>query len=353
MSRITASAMALRGRGRLARSLRLLGLSLATVAFSAQVYAGCEYVVTSQWNNGYTASIRITNTGTTPVSGWNVSWQYSGESRVTNGWNATYTGTNPYSASNLSWNQTIQPNQFIEIGFQGTKGSGAAEIPQVSGAACGAVTSSSSSTAVSSSSSSQVSSVASSSSSQVSSVASSSSSVATNAAWELDSSVSYLNFVTTKNTHNVEVHNFLSLTGEIGDDGVAVVRIDLDSVNTANSVRDGRMREFLFETATYPTATITVAVPGTLLSSLATGQTTQTNVTAEVELHGVTTTVTTLVSVQRLSNSRILVQSMAPVLTRAADFNLTAGVETLRSIVSLISISSAVPVDFALVFDAR
>jgi hypothetical protein len=41
------------------------------------------------------------------------------------------------------------------------------------------------------------------------------------------------------------------------------------------------------------------------------------------------------------------------VLTRAADYNLSAGVETLRSIVNLISISAAVPVDFALVFNAR
>jgi hypothetical protein len=44
---------------------------------------------------------------------------------------------------------------------------------------------------------------------------------------------------------------------------------------------------------------------------------------------------------------------MAPVLTRAVDFDLTAGVEALRNIVSLTSISAAVPVDFALVFDAR
>lgn len=248
----------------------------------------------------------------------------------------------------------------------GSSGGGNASSSAVSSFPSNPISSSApaqSSSSLSSSSSSQVSSLISSSlssqvasvSSQVSSVSSvsSSSSVATDAAWELDSSTSYLNFVTTKNTHNVEVHNFLTLTGEIGDDGVAVVRIDLDSVNTANSVRDGRMRDFLFETATYPTATITVVVPGTLLDSLATGQTTQASLSAEVDLHGVTTTVAVLASVQRLSDSRVLVQSTAPVLTRAADFNLTAGVESLRSIANLVSISSAVPVDFALVFDAR
>jgi polyisoprenoid-binding protein YceI len=272
MSSITASAINPRRRGRLSRSLSLLGLSLATVAFSAQVYAGCQYVVTNQWNNGFTASIRITNTGTTPIDGWNVSWQYSGDNRMTNGWNATYSGTNPYSATNLNWNRTIQPNQTVEIGFQGSKGSAAAQVPTVTGAACGTTTSSAASSSVSSIASSAASSNVNSSSSIASSVASSAaSSVNTQAAWDLDSTASYLNFVTTKNTHNVEIHTFATLTGGIGTNGVATVTIDLDSVNTGVALRDQRVRDLLFETANYPTATITVTVPGTLLNSLATG----------------------------------------------------------------------------------
>lgn len=339
MSRITASAITPRRRGRLARSLYLLGLSLASVAFSAQVYAGCQYVVTNQWNNGFTAAIRITNTGTTPINGWSVNWQYSGDNRLTSNWNADYSGTNPYTASNLNWNATIQPNQSVEIGFQGSKGSAEAEVPTVSGSACGVSTSSSVAT-----SSSSVSSVASSSAS---------SSVNTNAAWDLDSTVSYLNFVTTKNTHNVEVHKFGTLSGTIDNAGVATLTIDLASVDTGFAIRDQRMRDHLFETANHPTATITVNVPATLLGSLAVGQSTQTSITAAVDLHGVTTNVTANVSVQRLSASRVMVQSTAPVLTRAATFDMTAGVETLRTLASLTSISAAVPVDFALVFDAR
>lgn len=351
MSSFTASAISPRPRGRVARSLCLLGFTLATAVLSAKVYAGCQYVVTNQWNDGFTASIRITNTGTSPINGWNVSWQYSGNNRLTSNWNANFSGTNPYSASNLNWNGTIQPNQSVEFGFQGSKSNVAAEVVQVTGAVCEGAPASSSS----SSSSSPVSSSSSlsSSSSVTTSSSSSSSSAANQAAWDLDSSASYLNFVSTKNTHNVEVHNFSTLTGAIGTNGVATVTIDLNSVNTGIALRNQRVRDLLFETATFPTATITVAVPGTLLSSLTTGQTTQTDVSATVDLHGVSTTVTTRVSVQRLSDSRILVQSMAPVLTRTSDFNLTAGVETLRTLVNLTSISAAVPVDFALVFNAR
>lgn len=353
MSSFTASAITPRPRGRVSRSLCLLGFSLATVVLSAQVHAGCEYVVTNQWNNGFTAAIRITNSGTSPISGWNVSWQYSGDNRLTSSWNANYSGTNPYSASNLSWNGNIQPNQTVEIGFQGSKGSAAPEVPQVTGDVCDTSSSSVSSSSAASISSSPTP-VSSSSSSLSSSMATSSSSSAVNqAAWDLNSSDSYLNFVTTKNTHNVEVHQFTALTGAIGSDGLATVTIDLNSVSTGVALRDQRVRDLLFETASFPTATISVAVPDTLLSSLAQGQIAQTEVSANIDLHGVSFPVTTRVSVQRLSNSRILVQSMAPVLTRAGDFNLTAGVEALRAIVNLTSISAAVPVDFALVFDAR
>lgn len=181
----------------------------------------------------------------------------------------------------------------------------------------------------------------------------SSSSAATTAAWTLSTADSYLNFVTTKNTHNVEVHNFTSISGDISAAGVATLTIDLNSVNTGVALRDQRMKDLLFETATYPTATVTVTVPATLISGLAVGQSAATDITASLNLHGVTGTITTKVSVQKLSNSRILVQTLAPVLTKAETYNLTAGVEALRAAVAIASISAAVPVDFALVFDAR
>ncbi len=96
----------------------------------------CEYVVTNQWNNGFTGAIRITNNGSSPINGWSVSWNYNDGSRITNSWNANLSGSNPYSASNLGWNGTLQPGQTAEFGFQGTKGGSAASVPVVSGAPC-------------------------------------------------------------------------------------------------------------------------------------------------------------------------------------------------------------------------
>ena len=181
----------------------------------------------------------------------------------------------------------------------------------------------------------------------------SSSSAATTAAWTLDTTASYLNFVTAKNTHNVEVHSFTGLSGDISAAGVATLTIDLATVSTGIDIRNQRMRDLLFETATYPTATITVTVPANAISSLAVGQSSATDISASLNLHGVTGAITTKVSIQKLSANRVLVQSLSPILIKAGDYALADGVEALRAIAGLGSISVAVPVDFALVFDAR
>lgn len=96
----------------------------------------CQYVITNQWNTGFTAAIRITNPGSSSINGWSVSWTYSDGSRVTGLWNAVFSGSNPYSASNMSWNGTIQPGQTVEFGFQGTKSGSSTQIPTVTGSVC-------------------------------------------------------------------------------------------------------------------------------------------------------------------------------------------------------------------------
>ena len=187
----------------------------------------------------------------------------------------------------------------------------------------------------------------------LSSSSKSSTSAANTAAWNLNATDSYLNFVTAKNTHNMEVHNFTSLSGDISAANVATLTIDLSSVNTGIEIRNERMRGVLFEVANYPSATITVAIPSTLISGLAVGQSASTDISASLNLHGVTGAITTKVSVQKLSANRILVQSLSPILIKAGDYALADGVEALRALANLAAISVAVPVDFALVFDAR
>ncbi|HTF97226.1 MAG TPA: cellulase family glycosylhydrolase [Cellvibrio sp.] len=170
--------------------------------------------------------------------------------------------------------------------------------------------------------------------------------------WTLDATASYLNFVTTKNTHVIEAHSFGRLSGGINN-GVATLAIDLSSVATGVELRDQRMRDLLFQVSTYPTATVSLTLPAGLIANLAAGSTSEINITADLNLHGITRPIATRVSVQKLTASRVLVQNLTPVLMNAPDHGLSDGVEALRAAVGIASISKAVPVDFTLVYDAR
>lgn len=123
-------------RRKLATASGAFSLAMSAALISAESLADCSYSVTSQWSNGFNATVRITNTTDAAINGWAVEWQYSGDNRVTNAWDVAFSGNNPYSASNFSWNAVIQPNQYVEFGVQGTKSSGTAEIPSLSGSAC-------------------------------------------------------------------------------------------------------------------------------------------------------------------------------------------------------------------------
>jgi len=129
----------------LRRSIVALGLGVLALQ-SAQSYAAkCEYVVQSDWNNGFVASIRITNNTTSAINGWSVNWNYTDGSSRSGGWNANVSGNNPYTATGVGWNNTIQPGQTVEFGVQGTKGVGSAPAskPIVGGSVCDSITSSS------------------------------------------------------------------------------------------------------------------------------------------------------------------------------------------------------------------
>ena len=49
----------------------LFSAGLACSPWAAAQTATCKYVVTNSWGAGATASIEITNTGTTALNGWN------------------------------------------------------------------------------------------------------------------------------------------------------------------------------------------------------------------------------------------------------------------------------------------
>jgi len=70
-------------------------------------------------------------------------------------------------------------------------------------------------------------------------------------------------------------------------------------------------------------------------------------------LHGFSVPLEIPVSITKLSQEKILVQNTSPVLVKAADFDLTGGIDTLRDLASLSVISYTVPTNFTLFFNTQ
>lgn len=170
--------------------------------------------------------------------------------------------------------------------------------------------------------------------------------------WSLDNSGSQLSFVSIKAMDVAEVHTFSELSGSVGADGHARVVIQLASVNTLIPIRDERMREVLFQTDLFPTATVDARVDITKLQRLAvsTSEVLTTEIILNLGEARLPLTVELLIS--RVAADRILVATLKPVVVNAGAVDLVDGVEALREIAGLPSISKAVPVSFVLQFVA-
>jgi lysophospholipase L1-like esterase len=95
--------------------------------------------VKSEWAGGFTANLTVTNTGTSSVNGWTLTWRFPGDQKVTNAWNATLTQSGrSVSATNVSYNAAIAPGGNVQFGFQGTWASNDASPTAftLNGAAC-------------------------------------------------------------------------------------------------------------------------------------------------------------------------------------------------------------------------
>ncbi|MEU1177979.1 PHB depolymerase family esterase [Streptomyces sp. NPDC005820] len=125
--------------GMAARVLTFFGLDSGGTVPQPQP-GGCKVTVTTNaWNTGLTASVTVTNTGTTTVNGWQLAFTLPSGQTITNGWNATYTpASGAVTATNASYNATIAPNASVSIGYQAnhTGNSAAPGAYTLNGAAC-------------------------------------------------------------------------------------------------------------------------------------------------------------------------------------------------------------------------
>ncbi|SET23432.1 YceI family protein [Thalassotalea agarivorans] len=169
--------------------------------------------------------------------------------------------------------------------------------------------------------------------------------------WQLDSDKSTLNFVSVKKETIAETHTFEALQGTIDAQGKAKLVVQLTSVNTLIPIRNERMQTMLFETNQYTTAGFKTTIDPTLISGLAVGEQKRVTLSGELSLHGKVNTISADVVVTKLKDKTITVNTAAPIVLNAADYDLTAGVAALQAIAGLPSISLMVPVTFHLTFN--
>lgn len=171
-----------------------------------------------------------------------------------------------------------------------------------------------------------------------------------NAHWSLDNAASTLSFVTVKAEHVAEVHTFDVLSGSIDDAGEVKIAIELASVNTMIQIRNERMQAMLFETNLFPDATITGKVDLDAITAMNPGASEVMQIEIELSLHGASIALTAQLMVTRLE-SGVMASTLKPIIVTADSVGLVAGIEALREVAGLPSISRSVPVSFTLVFN--
>jgi endoglucanase len=80
-----------------------------------------SYVLTGGWPGNFQADVTVTNAGSSPLNGWEVSWTYGGNQNIYNSWGADISQTGPdVTAGDVGHNATIGAGQSVTFGIQGT-----------------------------------------------------------------------------------------------------------------------------------------------------------------------------------------------------------------------------------------
>lgn len=97
----------------LAVPLAMTAAGGGSVAHAAALQCSVDYS-TNDWGSGFTANAKITNLGTAAISGWTLTYAYSGNQVLQSGWNGDWSqsGKN-VTVKSLDWNKTIAANANV------------------------------------------------------------------------------------------------------------------------------------------------------------------------------------------------------------------------------------------------
>jgi len=160
--------------------------------------------------------------------------------------------------------------------------------------------------------------------------------------WTL-SDESRISLTSTKNGLVSETHSLAAIKGEVSAAGKVELALDLRAIETNIPIRNERMQTWLFSDE--PVAKLSADVQPALRASETAFTIDQ---TLKLEANGNTVMLDVPLTVVREGNAAAKVAGQ--LVIDVADFGYAAGIEKLREIAGLKSISTEVPVDVKLVF---
>ena len=170
--------------------------------------------------------------------------------------------------------------------------------------------------------------------------------------WQLDPDASAITFLSVKKDKVAETSQFAAISGQITERGIAQLVIALDSVDTKIDLRNVRMRFLFFETFTFPEATVTTILDPVSLQDLPSLRRKVISLPVTLSLHGVEVELEAEVAVTLLSNDRINISTLNPVILQLEDFNLMGGRDKLQEAAN-VTITPLGIVNLNLAFDRR
>lgn len=166
--------------------------------------------------------------------------------------------------------------------------------------------------------------------------------------WEVVSEESNLAFISIKKGHVAEVHSIESIMGTVSEDGAARIVLDAASVRSGVDIRQERLRDILFQAATFSEVVITADLDLSEFKDLAVGQSTSSFTSGDVSIVGQSLPIDFDAIVTRIGEDRVVVVPTEPIIVDASEIGLVEAVEELRKIAKLDAISYAAPVSFRL-----
>lgn len=146
-----------------------------------------------------------------------------------------------------------------------------------------------------------------------------------------------------------EVHHFTKVSGSVKDNGEMTITIDLNSVETNIAIRDKRIKRHIFQEGK-ASAVVTGKINMDDVKSLNTGETKLVTIDANLALAGVSSDLKAQMLVARLSENRVLVTTADFLMLSTKDLGIDGGVDMLKKLAKLDSITRVTPVSIRMVF---